>query len=715
MMAAQTWNRISVRHSPAPEIHYVSGLTVYAEQIADSKLVGRYWSANGCIEDTEEFPRFGPDVPCHAFSVNLDGQSLDWGWRFVSVDQGEKDGRGMASISLAHGTRPVSVRVHTEVDGTGFLSRWLEVTNTGSAHAALSSLDVFSGVLSSGKALRGTGFEKTPFLLGRFTGNNWSQEGRFAWEPLANGVMTGLHAAGPYGTSGYQDPYFLLTSDRTSEFFAFYLGWSGLWKAEILCDTTLHRTLQVRIGPAAPAPMRVLAPGETITTPRVHIGYLHGDLDRCVQAAHEHIRRSVIPRSPRMPVPLVSHNSAGSQGLDRLDEEKTLRDIDLAHDLGAQVYMVDAGWFGKNPASGRLKIPYARFMGDWVPGEWYPNGFAPIVEKIRQKGMRFGLWIEPEGIGLGSDVYKLHPDWIVKREGKPFPHLAERLNLDYTNPEVREWVESELVRVVTEYHVDVIRFDGAPMSAYIGEREEGGYIENLLWRHYEFLYAVMERLADRFPDLLIENCCGGGGRLDLGILSRSHRTQISDEARPPRSVQILNGITLMLPPEVCMVFPFGSRQETADLDFLCRLVLFGGFYNLGWTGRMEDQHPRTLETLKRYITLYKSFVAPLQPGCRVFHHTPVVRIEGEGRTPYCVWEYVSADGRAAMAGVFKLTDAPEPYRFTPRGLDVAATYRIRFDNEGTAVEVPAYTLRQQGIAVDLPRPLTSELLLFERV
>ncbi len=715
MADEHAWNRILVRHAPAPEVHYVSGLTVYAERFSGSKLVGRYWSANGCIDDTEEFPAFGVDVPCHAFSLNVDGQSLDWGWRFVSADQGNRNGRSTASIGLVHEVRPVSVRVCTEADGTGFMSRWLEITNAGHAPAALSSVDVFSGVLVSGRALRGTDFEKTPFLLGRFTGNNWSQEGRFGWEPLANGVRTGLHASGPYGTSGYQSPYFLLTGDRTSEFFAFYLGWSGLWRADILCDTTLHRMLHVRIGPDAPAPMRVLAPGETITTPRVHMGYLYGDIDRCAQTAHAHIRRSVIPRSPRMPVPLVTHNSAGSQGLDRLDEESTLRDIDLAHDLGAEVYLIDAGWFGKGLAGRRLKMPYARSMGDWVPGEWYPNGFAPIVEKIRQKGMRFGLWIEPEGIGLASDVYRRHPDWIVKREGRPFPHLAERLNLDYTNPEVREWLESELVRVVTEYHVDVIRFDGAPMSAYIGEREEGGYIENILWRHYEFLYGVMERLAARFPDLLIENCCGGGGRLDLGILSRSHRTQISDEARPPRSVQILNGITLMLPPEVCMVFPFGSRQETADLDFLCRLVLFGGFYNLGWTGRLEDQHPGHLATIKRYISLYKSFVAPLQPGCLVFHHTPVVRVDGEDRTPYCVWEYVSADGRAALVGIFKLTDAPEPYRFTPRGLDAGATYRVRFDNDLTAEEVPAYALRQQGITVNLSRPLTSELLLFERV
>ena len=111
MKTEQTWNRILIRHSPAPEIHYVSGLTVYAERFSDGKLAGRYWSANGCIDDTEAFPSFGVDVPSHAFSLNVDGQSLDWGWRFVSADQGERNGSGTASIRLAHEVRPVSVRV----------------------------------------------------------------------------------------------------------------------------------------------------------------------------------------------------------------------------------------------------------------------------------------------------------------------------------------------------------------------------------------------------------------------------------------------------------------------------------------------------------------------------------------------------------------------------------------------------------------------------
>jgi alpha-galactosidase len=330
--------------------------------------------------------------------------------------------------------------------------------------------------------------------------------------------------------------------------------------------------------------------------------------------------------------------------------------------------------------------------------------------------MLFGLWIEPESVGLESETCRRHPEWIVTRKGRPLAHVAERLNLDFTNPDVRAWVEGELVRVITDYGVDIIRFDGAPMSAFIGERVDRGYLENIIWRHYEFLYGVMERLAARFPRLLIENCCGGGGRLDLGILSRSHRTQITDEARPPRSVQILNGVSLMLPPEYTMIFPHlpGWLAETSDPDFIFRVALFGGMYTLGWTRRVPDRHPGFEKTSRRYVDLYKAVVAPLLPGCRVFHHTPIGVLEGAEATPSCVLEYAAADGRAAMVGVFKLTDGPEPVVVYPRGLDPAATYRVRFDNDGADGAASGLSLRREGVRVPLPRPLSSELLLFTR-
>ncbi|MCG3149003.1 MAG: hypothetical protein PCFJNLEI_02455 [Verrucomicrobiae bacterium] len=698
--------RIKITRGPVSQIAYVSGPAVYTEQFAAGKLAGQCWSANAHIPGNVEAKNFGPDVPSQAFALNLDGQSLDWGWTLELAEETDCQNGRRAKLGLAHTVRPVRVTVHTEVDGTGFFSRWLEITNTAARPAALSTLDVFAGILLGEPDLRASDFETTPFELGRFAGNRGREEGRFVWQPLTNGVVAGLYSAGPYGTSGYNHPYFIIRSTKSPDCFVFYLGYSGPWNAAIVCDTTLRKILHARLGPAAPAPLRVVQPGETIVTPRVHFGHLQTDLDGCVQAAHEHIRRTVIPRSPRMPRPLLSQNSWGLGG-NTLTEEVILRDIELAHELGCELYTVDAGWFGRD----RNNVEYGCYSGDWTPGPWFPRGFDPIVAKLREKGMLFGLWIEPENLGAGSAIAKAHPDWLVQREGATVPPLYDHLTLDFTKPAAAAWLESELERVVRDYHLDLLRLDGCPVSAYIGDRLESGYSENTVWRHYECLDGILDRLRQKFPDLIIENCCGGGGRLDLGMLARTHRTQITDVMRPPRSIQIINGISLMLPPEFCMIYPFAA-WENANLDFIYRVPLFGGFYNMGWLARREDLHPGLLATAKRYTGLHKRFVAPLLPGCRVYHHTPVVRVEGDV-TPYCVLEYTAANRETSMVGIFKLTDGPEPYRLFPKGLDAGRKYRVTFDNDGTTAELDGLTLRQQGLPIQLTAALTSELLLFQ--
>ena len=168
LVAQEETRRVVISSSPATQLHYVSGRTVYCEQFDGTKLIGKYWSANGWIEDGDRCAAVHPDAPSQAFALNLDGQALDWGWSFVSAREAEAGGRKQAEVELSHTLRPVRVRVRTEMDGTCFRTRWLEITNTGVAPAALSSLDVFSGVLLSGAALRGGTFDETPFQVGRF-------------------------------------------------------------------------------------------------------------------------------------------------------------------------------------------------------------------------------------------------------------------------------------------------------------------------------------------------------------------------------------------------------------------------------------------------------------------------------------------------------------------------------------------------------------------
>jgi len=709
---------IALAQSPEPAMRYTSALTVYDEQFNEGRLVGRYWSATGRIKPERERQSFDKpfafNVPVQSFSLNIDGQDCNYGWKLVTTKEKKENEIHRGTVELTHDLKPIRLKVHTLLDGTPFVQRYLEITNKGAIPMALSSVAPWRGVLAGGdECFTKSDFQRTSFRLGRYVGNNWAQEGRFVWEPLTNGVTTHLQASGPYGTCGYQCPFFLLKNEETSEYFIFYLGWSGTWSADILCDTTLYQILHVSIGPAAPSPMRMIEPEETIQTPAVHIGYMQGDFDACVQAAHDHIRTSVIPVNPRLQQPVVGYNHWGYLQ-HRMDEAGLLEEIDIAAEIGCDLFMVDAGWYGRGSTALRDSGPYSRFLGDWVAGEWLPNDLDPIIRKVHEKKMLFGLWIEPEGIAEKSEIYKQHPDWVVKVRGENVPAACERLNLDYTNPEARAWVESELVRIIERYKLDILRIDGAPMHVQAGERIIHGHAESTIWRHYEIFYAILEKLRGKFPKLIIENCAGGGSRLDLGILGRTHWTEITDEGRVPRLIQILNGMTIMLPPEIHKYSSGVVHAERGSLDTMIRVILFSGMPVFsGVSPKLKEANPLVVARTKHYVSLFKTFIAPILKTSKVYHHTPVVDIDHQPLTDYCVLEYAAEDRNRGFAGVFKLTNDTEPYRFYPRGLDPGKQYRINFDNSGFSSKRDGFELMRSGIRMEISGALSSELILFE--
>jgi len=700
-----------------PSIAYVSGLTVYQERFTEGVLSGRWWSASGRIKPDWEITQFQHpflhNFPFRSFELTVDGQALNHGWSFKGMKQEEEGGNCHGIIELSHHLRPIALRVHTLLDGTPFIVRWLEITNTGEKPCSLTSIAVWSGILKQGStSFPQRSFTETPFHLGRFTGNDWAEEGRFIWEPLMNGIVYHLGSFGPYGTSGYQCPFFILRNELSPLFFIFHLAWSGTWKAEIQSDAVHYKMLRCSIGPSSPPPMRVIQPGETIRTPSVHIGHCSGTFNECVQSNHQHIRHSVVPPNPRISRPLVEYNTWASTGVERMSEERLLEEVEIAARVGSEAFVVDAGWYGKGPARLRSNGEYTRFMGDWVAGEWLPRDLDPVIQKVHQKGMLFGLWIEPEGIGTMSEIYQQHPEWMVSLKGKPVPPVAARVNLDYSNPEVAAWIEQELTRLVERYKLDILRIDGAPMAVELGERETDGFLENTMWRHYEVLYQILDRLQSRYPRLMIENCCGGGGRNDLGMLSRTHWAQLTDEWRPPRTIQIVNGMSMMLPPELGML-SFGiAKVEQEALDTSLRILLFGRFTLSGLGISQEHIQEEVLRKVIRYVNFYKEFVGPMLPTCKVYHHTPIVELDKETKPDYCVLEYASQDASRAIVGIFKLTDTPEPFHFHPKGLDSRKKYTVTFDNTGQTMIADGGRLQQEGLRIFLERALQSELLIF---
>lgn len=647
----------------------------------------------------------------HAFQIEVDGQLLVDRWEWVEAREAtpSRPGCREAVIVLRHTQRPVAVEIHTLLDDTAFLVRWLVIRNLGDRPTALSqafpwSGQVWEGVGNSWVTTELSTMDRAPFTLGRFTDTSAGAEGSFDWMPLPIG---GYHFETLHGRSGWGAPFFILRNEVTGENLVGHLAWSGNWQVDVFNDDEPARRplrearLYVRVGLAGPAPLRVLLPGESARTPEVHLGFLFGGLDDCVQALHAHARRSVILPQPVGKEHRVEVNHTGYTRNDQITEAQLYQEIEIAADVGVELFMLDAGWFGG------ASEHWFETVGDWHrESSLLTQGVKAAFDYARSRGLLCGLWVEAERLGSLSQLLRDHPDWQMEKRGEKIP------NLDLSRPEVASYLEVTIVELIEKYNLDCFRLDYNISVGEGGEAQRGGYTENVLWRYYEALYGIFDRIHQRFPHLLLENCSSGGGRTDWGIMSRFQWTQITDKWSPIPTLKIVNGLTMSLPPELCMTLLGAISDGVSDLDFMLRIGLFGHFCVSGIFPTMAERHATACERWRHAIELYKTFVRPMLPTCRMFHHTPIQRQTEPGE--WVVLECATPEGDRAYVGIFRLSNEGEGiYQFYPRGLDGARRYRVTYDTVGRAREMDGGTLVDQGLRVVVAGAGRSELLLFE--
>lgn len=697
-----------------PTVRLVSDTTVYEEGLEHGRLIGLYWSASGQVQRenvTTGLPGFNSiELPLQAFDLELDGQDLRNNWEHVSAAEraGTRPGTREAVLELRHRVRPVTVRVVTTLDGTPFFARRLEIVNTGSAPAALARVSPWSGLLWSWNPKQFWGEfppRENPFTLGYFAGLQQGTEGDFRWERLLPGWR---RLEGTNGLSGFGNPFFVLRNECTGETAIGSLAWSGNWCAEFWNDPCRDLSdrpgrgvnLGFRMGPMAPAPQRILAPGETVVSPAMHLGILHREYDACIAAWHEHLRASVIP--PR-PAKKEFFTVAG-----RVVEEPDkwiLREIDIAAGMGVEAFMVDAGWYGDAFDS------WWERRGDWHEGKWLPGGLAAIRGHCHKRGMLFGLWMEPEAMGPKSRLLKEHPEWVLRTDGG----REVTQTLDLANPEAAAFFRREVVRVIREHRLDFFKIDYNIRVHEGGQRARDGYVESEGWRHYETVYSTFDEVLRTLPDVALECCASGGGRNDLGMLSRLHYACESDFSMFPRSIRAINGLTLFLPPESLCYYHNHMRfaHQMADLDTHLRVTLFAQPIFVGFGAQNADRTTEYFARTRRYIDLNKGFCRPvLASHPAVYHHTPDIGLYAPA--DWCVLEYAAHDRSRGYAGVFRLAHEPGEYVLRPRGIDAASDYTVTLDNSRQVFRVPGAQLAGAGLVIRLDAANTSELVMYQQ-
>jgi alpha-galactosidase len=217
------------------------------------------------------------------------------------------------------------------------------------------------------------------------------------------------------------------------------------------------------------------------------------------------------------------------------------------------------------------------------------------------------------------------------------------------------------------------------------------------------------------PNVALECCASGGGRNDLGMLSRMHYACESDFSMFPRSIRAINGLTLFLPPEALCYYHnhMALAHQMADLDTHLRVTLFAQPIFVGFGAQNADRATEYFAKTKRYIELSKGFCRPvLASNPVVYHHTPDIGLYAPA--PWCVLEYARRDRTQGFAGVFRLAaEGAKQYVLKPRGLDPARKYVLSLDNQRATMEISGRDLAWNGIPVNLDSANTSELLMWK--
>jgi alpha-galactosidase len=327
------------------------------------------------------------------------------------------------------------------------------------------------------------------------------------------------------------------------------------------------------------------------------------------------------------------------------------------------------------------------------------------------------LWMEPEQVVGKSKVLAEHPDWVLKTAAGRTLGSGHTQPLDLANPEAARFVEESVLRAVRDFKVDILKIDYNVRVYQGGQSLRAGYLEQESWRHCEVMYRLFDRINREFPNVVLETCAGGGGRSDLGMLSRFHYGCESDLSWFPLSIRAINGLGIFLPPE-CICYYHNHvmyAHQTADLDTHLRVTLFTNTVFVGFGDQDSDRSTAHYQAVKRYIELATSFCYPIMAGpAIVYHHTPNIGVSTPAR--WCVLEYAAPDRTRAYAGIFALSaerSSENHYLFRPRGLDQAREYDVTLDNEQQVVRMTGRQLAHEGLLVHLDSALTSQLLLFE--
>ncbi|MFG2967020.1 alpha-galactosidase [Streptomyces sp. NPDC048288] len=572
-----------------------------------------------------------------------DGEERGMWWEFEGAEAAD------GSLRLAFTDDVIGLRTvlgYETVPGTDVILRWAEFTARDD-ELRLERLD------SAAVTVPVTGAARLTYLCGQ-----WSQEFQHTRLDLTRGTFT---IGSLQGVPGHAyAPWLAVQDGDAPAAYGVALAWPGNW--HITAEAEPGGAVRVRAGRVPHEGAVRLGPGETLVTPRLACAFSPDGLDGLSRVWHRYERHLAGERlhRPRK----VLYNSWEATGFD-VDAAGQLELAKAAADLGAELFVVDDGWFtGRADDTGGL--------GDWHPDpEAFPDGFGRFVEDVRALGLDFGLWVEPEAVSPGSRLQTDHPEWVYRVDGRPARLVRNQLLLDLGRTDVQDFVVGTLDRLLTAHPIGYLKWD---MNRPPTERGRPGTgPADLDAEHVAGYLRVLDHLRTAHPDVTVEGCAGGGGRVDLATLARTDVVWPSDNTAPLDRLRVQHGFLHAHAPHVMSSW---VTDAPGILDPRPRSLAFR-FVNalcgvLGIGADLRAWTPEQRAEAARWIARYKEVRD-------VVHHGEV-RLLGTPDDPTCGVQYDAGDRTVVAAlSTGRLDGAPllpgRPDRLRLRGLEPTARYR----------------------------------------
>lgn len=534
-----------------------------------------------------------------------------------------------------------------------------DITNGGSSRAELISYASASLTLRSDK-----------YLLTHFHGA-WASEMQIESEELKYGVKLIESRRTTQATQG-NNPSFLLSldSDRLDETSGRVIAGSLCWSANFRLSFERDESglLNIVSGISPHASAYPLEAGATFTTPEMIYTWSGSGAGQASRNLHRWARRYGVYGGGAVNPTLLNSWEGAYFNFDT----KILKGmIDDAARMGLEMFVLDDGWFGNDYPRNADNAG----LGDWeLNRKKIPEGIDHIASYAHSKGLKFGIWIEPEMVNPASNLAKEHPEWAVKAEGRELYLAREQWVLDLSNPEVQDFVYGVFDRTMQmSKNIDYVKWDCNRTlcsfeSSYLGEEQDRFYVE-----YCQGLYKVMRRIREKYPEVIVQCCSSGGGRLDYGSLKYCNEVWTSDNTDAASRAFIQYGTNLIYP--ACVT---GSHVSVAPNHQTGNVTPLKFRFDMACSGRLGlELQPKSFSESER--ALAKRCIGSYYNYRDLVFYGDMYRItspyDGED---YCLM-YVSQDKRRAVVFVYNLNFRPYSRgakSFRLQGLEAESIYRV---------------------------------------